>query len=230
MPRVGLYTPTSNRYVRHVPADTGGLVSDGCPLDAGTGMILGSNALHLLNESKRHLFSSLGPGTITVKDGWSDVTGPIPTAAQRTSTFQAIGWGYSVAACFGPFFVTEDDDEAHDGLDDLPRRVDASVWCKSDGTHALTIYFTVTAGRVAPSDRPGPQILTASTTSSTLVELRPSAPIDVYGAAQTYLTGAASDAGAGLVTVREYFVWIGWSLAAGGSGAVASMSGWEITG
>lgn len=228
MPRDTIFYGVPDRYIRHAPGGTGGLVGDGCPLDSGTGMIFGSNAVHLLAESKRHLASSLGPGAITVKDGWSDVTGPIPSNSQRTGTAQQIGWGYSVAMCLGPLPLLADDAAHAAGYDDVPRRIDASVTCKSDGTHLLTIYFAVTTGYTPPSDRGG-WIQTATTTSSSLVELRPSTYLNVAAEPRVYLAGGASDAGSGLVTVPEMYLWIGWLCAAGGSGTIVSATAWEVT-
>lgn len=227
MPRDTLQSGTSARYLRHVPGGDGTLVGDGCPLDSGTGMILGSDANALRLESLRHLFSSLGPGALTAgKDGWSDLDEPTPDSSQRTAPEQAIAWGESTAMVFGPFPACKDDNQRAPGRDDLERAVKVAVTCKSDGTNTLTIYFAVTTNRLPPTQG-YTSFEAVTTTSSSVVEVRHTGALYPTGSPHGYTAAGASDTGAGSVTVDEYFVWVGYELAAG-TGSVISAEGWEV--
>lgn len=229
MPRDTLASGSNARYIRHVAGGAGTLLGNGFPMDAGTGMVLASNAVHLRNESLRHVICSGGPGAIVAnKDGWSDLAEDTPPAAVRTSTLAQIAWGYSTAACFGPFPIGQDNAFLAVGADDLARSVHVSVTCKSDGTHALTIYFAVT-DRYQPPTAGAVAFETATTTSSSFVEVR-SSGLTVRGQPTPYPTGVAGDPGGGVASVPEYYVWVGWLLAAGGTGAVRGFTGWEIDG
>lgn len=229
MSRDTLQTGSSARYVRHVPGGEGTLVGDGCPLESGFGFIAGNNVSHLRGESLRHLVSSLGPGSLTAnKDGWSDLGGDVPPASARTSTVEQIAWGISTAQCYGPFPAIADDAQRAAGRDDLERAVKMYAMCKSDGTHSLTLYFAATVDRRPPTEGYA-SFSTATTTSSSVVELTHVGALYPLGYPRAYIAGASTDPGGGLVTVPEFYLWCGWLLAAGGTGALCSISAWEIS-
>ncbi len=215
------FSSSNPKYIKH-PTAGSGWVSDGEPLDAGTGMILANNISHLEYESCKHLFNATGDIYPPQDDssGWTgigDGSAVVGTPSVQVDELQ-ISWDRRTSMVFGPFVIPQDR-ELSSGLRSLRKVVVHAGTYNGAGTE-LKIYAYLTPNKNNPSVG---YYSKATTTTSAVgkvykrLELTPTAP-----ALENY-TVPAEDGNT--VQVRQVYIWVGFKLPTGSD--VLSVSAFE---
>lgn len=203
---IGEYLSSSRLYVKHPPAASGWL-TDGRPLDSGTGMIF-SNNLSVLEQNKtRQLVSSMchlqAPKASECNyyyEGLIDATSSNPTAEPIE---RQVGWRQDSCLCFGPFFMVPDVPVSRGGTTIRPVTVNVGIG-NAVASNVTFLFF------LTPSVQPPSEGYFAYSSYSTSVSgaltgsktIQPSTPIE---ANCTMVT----DGGSGVIDLVACYLWVG---------------------
>ena len=233
MSRIGQrLSTTAPRYIKH-PAAASAWVQDARFIDAGTAMMIDNNLSHLSHESLRQLAAMSGPGSLTASQNGTWVTAigtrayddvePTTTAASHPIKATLIAWDARVSRRIGPIVAIQDRLLATGGYG--PRKIRVYARCElSAGTMHVLAAMTPTESPPNTGTLVFAGELVAGTSTVDIDLECPSTiqPVSPWTARPSTGRGAVSH------PVAEFYVWIGWCLHAGGSGAIRSISVLEM--
>lgn len=222
-------------YIKHPDSTATDLWGDGAPLDAGTAMILASNAAHLGIESLRQLVTDPTTKTYQLasgKDTWEgivDASGPTPSdASASTAGFQRVSWGPDFTRRYGPFHVIADRETADGRL--VQRTIKAKIRYQTLGSTNTTLHAVLTTHPSARSISLGDVVLYSSksiaTSETSTFDFTWSPDLEDRPTEQMVCrAGAAGRTGPVQVWVLPFYLWLCVSSVPGV--IIYSVSFWE---
>jgi hypothetical protein len=220
------------RYIKHPAPGTSAPGANGITLDAGTAIILDSNASWLCRESCRQITTHAGPGSITVFAGSSklftegvSLLGP-PRADSAPTTIGEIPWDRRTAVRLGPFQLVADEENAEGAL--VPRKVRFAVDVSKSGGVTLDLYVAITQIESTRALRDGEALAFGNEVSVTTgiwpIDVVPELPAP--GSSFQSWRNQADTADVSTATfVSTAWFWVGWRAIGAGT---ASINGFSI--
>jgi len=197
---------TNPRYIKH-PGSESGWVSDGEPLDSGSGIIISNNLAHLKEESCKHLLHVTGdiyPAQDSL-DGWSGITDGsfVPGDPSAQGEELQISWARRTSMVFGPFVIPQDN-ELGDGTRTLRKIVLHIGTYNGTGTDLKILCF-LTPNKSNPSLG-----YLAKSTTSTSVSGKVYKRLVLEPVAPTLENFPMLAENGNISQVRQVYLWIGF--------------------